>query len=101
MNHPRRIYRNGEFISHAFSLLEGRILSVHLKDIRMNRELVTVSFEEVLPGTGELDYTVFMGERAKLPEDTPAILEHLSGEAQYDKAAAAVRAYGAAAGMKV
>lgn len=98
---PRRYYDNRTFLKHAFSLLGEGILSIHLKDIRIVPDSLTVAFEEVLIGEGFLRYATLMQEIAKLPADTPAMLEHLSGEEEYDKAAAAVRYFARTAGMEL
>ena len=89
MNHPKRFFENGAFIRETFDKLRDKIVTLHLKDIAMETDSLTVAFREVLLGTGGIDYPVLMEEIAKLPEETPAMLEHLDGEAQYDAAAAA------------
>ena len=88
MNHPKRFFENGLFIRETFDKLRDKIVTLHLKDIAMETDSLTVAFREVLLGTGGIDYPVLMEEIAKLPEETPAMLEHLDGEAQYDAAAA-------------
>ena len=100
INSPRRYYDNMAYFQKAFSLLsrEG-ILSIHLKDIRIVPDSLTVAFEEVPIGSGFLRYASLMREIAKLPEDTPGMLEHLPNEAAYDEAAAAVRYFAKNAGM--
>ncbi len=100
MNHPRRFYANGEFIRETFGLLRGRIVTMHLKDIALRTDELTVMFDEVLLGTGDIDYLTLMQEIAKLPADIPAMLEHLETEEEYDKAAQAAISYAQAAGMK-
>ena len=74
MNSPRRFYDNGAYIRHTFGLLGEKIATLHLKDIRLREDSLTVAFEEVLLGTGGMDYVTLMDEIAKLPEDTPAVL---------------------------
>jgi len=101
INNPRLLYNNSEFIRRSFELLGKDILSIHMKDIRLNPDHTTAVFEEVLIGTGELDYLTLMEEIAKLPEDVPCILEHLSTEEEYDMAAKNLRYYAEKAGMKV
>ncbi|MBQ7774417.1 MAG: sugar phosphate isomerase/epimerase [Lachnospiraceae bacterium] len=101
MNHPRRFYANGTFIKETFALLKEYIVTLHLKDIALRTDSLTVAFEEVLLGTGGMDYVTLMQEIAKLPADTPAILEHLATEAEYDKAAEAVGSFARGAGMKL
>ncbi len=100
MNHPARFYDNAGFIRHTFDLMRDRIVSLHLKDIALRRDSLTAAFEEVLPGTGGIDYRVLMEEIRKLPEDVAAIIEHLETEEDYDKATLAVVASAKEAGME-
>lgn len=100
MNHPRRFYENGKFIRETFALLSDKIVTMHLKDITLRRDALTVMFEEVLLGTGGIEYSVLMEEIAKLPKDIPAMLEHLETEAEYDRAAEAALRFAEGAGMK-
>ena len=100
MNHPRRFYKNAEFIVDTFGQLKDDIVTMHLKDIAMKEDSLTVAFEEVLLGTGGIDYTVLMKEIAKLPADTPAMLEHLHTEAEYDMAAEAAVKFAQSVGMR-
>ena len=100
MNHPRRFYNNGAFIRETFGLLKEKIVTMHLKDIALRTDELTVMFDEVLLGTGGIEYPVLMEEIAKLPEDTPAMLEHLETEEEYDKAAEAVIRFAECVGMK-
>lgn len=99
INHPRRFYGNTEYIKETFALLKDGIVTMHLKDIAMNEEVLTVKFDEVLLGTGGMDYVTLMQEISKLPEDTPAMLEHLETEKEYDMAAEAACAFAEKAGM--
>ncbi|RUT29061.1 sugar phosphate isomerase/epimerase [Paenibacillus zeisoli] len=87
---PRIYYRNAEMITDFFTKLRPYIKSAHAKDIRLGGNL-TVHLEEVLPGTGALDYKVFLSELSRLDPDTPLIIEHLPDEVQYRKAAAFIR----------
>lgn len=100
MNHPRRFYNNGEFIRETFGLLKDKIVTMHLKDIALRTDELTVMFDEVLLGTGGIDYHTLMTEIATLPADTPAMLEHLETEEEYDKAAEAAIRFAESAGMK-
>lgn len=100
MNHPRRFYANGEFIKETFQLLKDYIVTLHLKDIMLRPDLLTVAFEEVLIGTGGIDYTVLMQEIAKLPADTPAMLEHMETEEEYTQAAEVVEGFARNIGMQ-
>ena len=93
MNNPRRLYNNTEFIRHTFDLLRDRIVTLHLKDIRLKPDSGVAEFEEVLIGEGNIDYLTLLAEIKKLPADIPAMLEHLETEEEYDRAADAVRKY--------
>ena len=86
MNSPRRFYENTAYIRHTFQLLKDEIVSLHLKDIALKPDALTVVFEEVPIGMGGMDYVTLMEEISRLPADTPAILEHLQTEAEYDLA---------------
>ena len=98
INSPRRYYNNGAFIRECFEKLGPYIKNCHAKDIRLGGKL-TVHLDEVLPGTGGLDYKVFLTELAKLKE-VPLMLEHLKTSEEYDQVAANVRQIGAANGIK-
>lgn len=100
MNQPKRFYQNTEFIKETFRLLKDDIVTLHLKDIRLKEDSLTVEFEEVLLGTGGIDYVTLMEEIAKLPEGTPAMLEHLETEEEYDMARNAAFLFAEKAGMK-
>lgn len=99
MDSPRRFYNNTAYIKHTFDLLGKEIVSLHLKDIALKADSLTVAFEEVLLGTGGMDYVTLMQEISKLPADTPAILEHLHTEEQYDMAAKAATEFALEAGL--
>ena len=99
MNSPRRFYNNTDYVKHTFDLLKKEIVTLHLKDIALKADSLTVVFEEVLIGTGGMDYVTLMQEISKLPADTPAILEHLQTEEQYDMAAKATIEFALKAGL--
>jgi len=100
MNNPRRFYNNAEFIRETVGLLKDRIVTMHLKDISLVEDSLTAAFEEVLIGTGGIEYKVLMEEIANLSVDTPAMLEHLETEEEYDKAAEATVKFAQSAGMR-
>lgn len=99
MNSPRRFYDNTNYIKHVFELLNKKIVTLHLKDIDLKAESTTVVFEEVLIGKGGMDLVTLMEEISKLPADTPAILEHLHTEEQYDMATNAATEFALKAGL--
>ncbi|WP_123043335.1 sugar phosphate isomerase/epimerase family protein [Cohnella candidum] len=87
---PRTYYRNGEMIRDFIAKLGPYIKNCHAKDIKLAGKL-TVHLDEVLPGTGALDYRTFLTELGKLGPDTPLIIEHLATEQDYAAAAAFIR----------
>ncbi len=100
MNSPRRFYNNTAYIKETFALLKDKIVTLHLKDIALKADALTVSFEEVMIGTGGIDYVTLLQEIGKLSKDIPAIIEHLENEAQYDQATKATIAFAERAGLK-
>jgi sugar phosphate isomerase/epimerase len=98
INSPRRYYNNAAFIKECFTKLGPYIKSCHAKDILLNNNL-TVHLDEVLLGTGGLDYNVFLMELSKL-KDVPLMLEHLKTSEDYDQAAANVRKIAASNGIQ-
>jgi sugar phosphate isomerase/epimerase len=98
INSPRRYYNNGAFIKECFDKLGPYLKNCHAKDILLRGSL-TVHLDEVLIGTGGLDYKVFLTELSKL-KNVPLMLEHLKTSEEFDKAAAGVRKVGASIGIK-
>ena len=90
VNSPRRYYDNGALIRKCFEILGPYIKSCHAKDILLHDKLTT-HLDEVRPGTGNLDYKIFLTELNKLDADTPLMIEHLKGEEEYAKAAEHIR----------
>jgi sugar phosphate isomerase/epimerase len=52
---------------------------------------LTVHLDEIRPGLGNLDYKVLLKELSGLDPDLPVMLEHLSGQEEYAKAAEHIR----------
>ena len=100
INCPRRYFDNGAFLRECFEKLGGRIVSVHAKDTRMGSNL-TVHLDEVRPGLGELDYPIFLTELARLPADTPVMLEHLAEEEAYIQSAGYIRSVAQGLGISL
>jgi sugar phosphate isomerase/epimerase len=98
INSPRRYYSSGAFIKECFAKLGPYLKSCHAKDILLSSNL-TVHLDEVLLGTGALDYGVYLRELAKL-KNVPLMLEHLKTSEEYDQAAANVRKIAASNGIQ-
>jgi sugar phosphate isomerase/epimerase len=90
INCPKRAYHTGDFLKECFAKLGPWLVGCHAKDIRFTQHL-TIHLDECIPGTGVLDYTVFLREMAKLPGDIPLMLEHLQKPEEYQAAADHIR----------
>jgi sugar phosphate isomerase/epimerase len=98
VNSPERFYDNGPFISECFQKLGRWIMSCHAKDLEWKPEL-NVHFVEVIPGRGSVDYSVYLRELAKLPQQSPLMLEHLKTAEEYAEGAEYIRKVGKEAGV--
>lgn len=85
INCPERFYRNADLLNECFDKLGPHIVSCHAKDLTWDVEM-NVHFREVVPGTGTLDYGVYLKRLAALPQQPPLMIEHLSKPEEYDAA---------------
>lgn len=76
INSPRAFFQNGALIHDCFEKLGPWIVSCHAKDTVL-QTVMTVHIDEVRPGLGALDYRTFLRELARLPAQTPLLIEHL------------------------
>ncbi|MGA3225480.1 MAG: sugar phosphate isomerase/epimerase family protein [Acidobacteriaceae bacterium] len=84
MNSPVRLYNNSAGIRECFSKLGPWIKSCHAKDLKWGPG-VQVWIQEVVPGTGLIDYKTYLQELSGLGTDAPLMLEHLHSEEEYTK----------------
>jgi sugar phosphate isomerase/epimerase len=94
---PQKYYNNAAFLRECFAKLGPFIKSVHAKDITIMPEL-TVHLEERRPGTGSLDYAVFLQKMSRL-KDVPMMMEHLDKQEDYILAAEYIRKVGSETGI--
>jgi len=87
---PRTFYRNADLIRDFVSKLGPYIRNAHAKDIALGGKL-TVHLSETLPGTGRLDYAVFLTELNKLDPELTLVIEHLNTEEEYAQAYAHIK----------
>ena len=99
VNSPQRFYNNGELIKECFNLFGQHIKSCHAKDIGLSTSLTT-HLDEVLPGTGGLDFNVFLTELAKL-DNVPLMIEHLKTEEEYKLAAEYIKSKAKAINLSI
>ena len=83
INSPRRFYENAAFIRECFKKLGPWIVSCHGKDLKWIVEY-NVRFQEVAPGSGQIDYGTYLEELARLDADVPLMLEHLNSAGEYE-----------------
>ncbi len=84
MNSPVRVYNNSAGIRECFARLGPWIKSCHAKDLKWGPG-VQVWIQEVVPGTGLVDYKTYLRELSQLGVDAPLMLEHLHGEEEYTR----------------
>jgi len=94
----KKYFNNGEYIKEMFDKLGNRIKSCHAKDIILREDNYIPQFNEVRPGLGILNYTVFLKELAKL-KDVPLMMEHLKTDEEYALASEYIRGVGSSVGI--
>jgi sugar phosphate isomerase/epimerase len=82
MNSPGRVYNNSAVIRECFRKLGPWIKSCHAKDLKWGPG-VQVYLQEVVPGTGLIEYKTYLQELSQLGTDAPLMLEHLHTEDEY------------------
>lgn len=82
---PEKFYNNAAYIRECFHKLAPWVLSCHAKDLAWVADGYNLHFAEVVPGRGEIDYGAYLSELAKMPVETPLLLEHLKGADQYEE----------------
>lgn len=97
---PQVYYKNGEMIQEAFRKLGPYMRSCHAKDILLLDDKLTPHMPEVRTGLGNLNYSVFLKELAKL-KNVPLMMEHLQGAEEYTKAADYIRNIGNDIGVSI
>lgn len=80
---PREIYQARAAAEECFRLFPERIVSAHLKDVRLVRPSVTPKIEETVPGRGEADLLPYIHGLAALPQQVTLMLEHLKSAEEY------------------
>lgn len=97
---PQIYYRNGEMIRDCFRKLGPHIRSCHAKDITLREDNYIPQLDEIIAGKGNLDYSAFLTELAKL-KDIPLMMEHLNSAEEYAEAAAHIRSLGKAVNVEL
>jgi sugar phosphate isomerase/epimerase len=90
---PRDYFGNGDLIKEMFAKLGPYIRSCHAKDITLREDNYIPQLDELRPGLGSLDYSVYLRELNKL-NDVPLMMEHLNTADEYGLAAEYIRSVG-------
>ncbi len=98
INSPARFYHNTDLLNECFDQLGQWIVSCHAKDVAWNVN-PQMQFEEVVLGTGTLDYRTYLTRLASLSQDVPLMIEHMKDADQYDRSRQHVFAVGKEAGV--
>ena len=77
-------------IRESFRMLGPWIKSCHAKDAVIRENTYLPQLDEIAPGKGLLDYSVFLSELSKL-DNVPLMMEHLSSADEYAMAAGYIR----------
>lgn len=92
---PRTYWDTGTLIRELFDRLGAVLVSCHAKDIVLQHR-AALHYDEVMPGSGVLDYVTYLGCLDRMPVEVPLMIEHLEG-AQYGQARDAIYRAGEAA----
>jgi sugar phosphate isomerase/epimerase len=98
VNSPEKFYRNTDLLNDCFDKLGKWIASCHGKDLRWDVEM-NLHFREVIPGQGKVDYRTYLQRLARLPQNPPLMLEHLSKPEEYAQGRDYILQTGRAAGL--
>ena len=98
---PRKYFGHVQIVDEMISKLGDRIVSAHIKDIKMKEPAISVILEEVPAGQGIIDFGAFLKGIDSLPLEIPVMMEHLSSEQEYDAAAMHIRSEAAKAGINI
>lgn len=78
-----RYFFSNVFLEHTFDLLSDRIVSCHLKDIKL-LEGYTFQLKECACGEGTFNIKRYMELASSIDPDMPMIIEHLPDDAAYE-----------------
>ena len=99
MLNPSVYYRTTELLNECFSLLGENILCAHAKDVLWTPEMLP-SLKWVVPGTGTMDYEVYLTHLSRLKRPRPLLLEFLPAD-QYPQAKKFIEDTAARVGVKI
>ena len=83
---PREFFSFRDIVREAFRRFGDKIVSCHIKDLRLVYPASHIEIRETAPGDGMLDMACYLGEINRLPRGVPCMMEHLDSEEDYDRA---------------
>ncbi len=101
---PRMLWSTTELINRCFDTLGPWIISCHVKDLTYSKSVAKlrhVSFMEVVPGRGAMDYRTFLRRADAISPDLPIIMEHLPKPQDYKAGARFIRSIAEEIGVRV
>jgi len=101
VNCPRAYFTSGDIARDCIRRFGDKIVSCHVKDIKMKEPSISVILEEVIMGTGNIDLKAYMRQIEGLSRPIPFMMEHLKSEEEYDIAAARIRDTGKELGINL
>ena len=99
INCPRAYFNHLDLLKDVIKRVGDRIVCSHVKDVQLQDNSITVVLNEVMPGTGIIDFGAYVKAINDLPQVVPMMMEHLNNEEEYNTAAATIRSAAAAAGV--
>lgn len=82
INTPMRYLFSDDFMDECFSKLQGKIISCHLKDVKLKQEY-TFQLKECACGEGGINLKKYAELATKENKEMPMIIEHLSSDEEY------------------
>ena len=79
---PKKYFFQQEYLKEIFDKLGNRIVSAHLKDLKLSNRL-TFRLEECAPLDGGFETAFYLQGLEKLSCDMPVIIEHLEKDQEY------------------
>lgn len=79
----REFFSFNQLVDESFRRFGGKIVSTHIKDLRLNRPSVHIEMREVIPGTGDLALDHYIRRINEMTGDIPSMMEHLAHESDY------------------
>ena len=83
---PREFFSFNAIVKDAFRRFGDKIVSCHIKDLRLVYPASHIEIRETAPGDGMLDMACYLGEIDRLTRGVPCMMEHLDSEEDYDRA---------------